>query len=111
MKIKDGVIFDEVNPETWFAAGFLCATYIALAVKECIVTSMRDGIHSANSKHYIGDALDARTRHLTEQDRQHILAFVKLWLDPMGYDTVLEADHIHCEFDKKPGEKFIDRVT
>lgn len=108
MKIKHGVIFDGVVPEVWYAAGFAAAACQTLTGKECVVTSFRDGVHGKVSLHYSGKALDIRTRHLSDVQARHLTTFLKQFLSPMGFDVVLEHDHIHIEF--QPRERqFIEK--
>lgn len=67
---------------------------------DCVITSRFDGLHSENSLHYKGLALDFRTRDLTF-GQQHI--WVALCEEALGphWDVVLEKDHLHVEFDPK----------
>jgi hypothetical protein len=62
------------------------------------VTSGTDGKHMTGSKHYIGGALDVRTRGLTPEERRDVMSVVKRRLGK-GYDVVLESDHLHVEWD------------
>ena len=65
------------------------------------VTSVRDGKHSARSLHYVGLAMDVRIWALKEDaDKTQAITELKAALGP-DYDVVLEADHIHVEFDPK----------
>lgn len=65
--------------------------------EETVITSTYEGDHMPSSLHYSNDAYDVRRpeKHLTE-----ILPAIK---DRLGrhYDVVLEADHIHIEYDPK----------
>ena len=68
--------------------------------KELVITSARDGIHSAGSLHYYGLAVDLRiwgfsinTKHQIVKDLQDILGD--------GYDVILHESHIHVEYDPK----------
>ena len=65
---------------------------------ETVVTSLADGRHSRGSKHYVGFAGDFRTRHCTAAHQELIRAESA---DRLGddYDVVLEADHLHVEYD------------
>lgn len=69
---------------------------------DCIVTSIVDGRHSANSLHYRdgkGRAVDFRTRHLPDQETKE--AITRAISDALGpeFDVVLESDHVHVEYD------------
>jgi hypothetical protein len=68
---------------------------------EFVVTSVNDGKHRQGSLHYEGLAFDIRTWALkTAADKEHALRELKRALGP-DYDVILEADHIHIEFDPK----------
>lgn len=68
---------------------------------EFVVTSVKDGKHSARSLHYVGLAMDVRIWGLKE-DADKVQAISEL-RDALGkdYDVVLEGDHIHIEYDPK----------
>ena len=65
------------------------------------ITSAKDGVHSPGSLHYVGLAVDIRTK-----DMKEISLSVK-WLDKFlnvngkKFDVVFEIDHIHIELDEK----------
>lgn len=68
---------------------------------EITITSARDGSHMKNSRHYVGLAIDIRSR-----DMSNITESAK-WIDKFlninskCFDIVIENDHIHIEYDKK----------
>ena len=68
---------------------------------EITITSARDGSHMKNSLHYVGFAIDIRSR-----DMSNVTDSAK-WIDKFlningqCFDIVIENDHIHIEFDKK----------
>ena len=64
------------------------------------ITSANDGLHKKNSKHYKNEAIDIRTRDMSEQNKVLTKVWIKKWLG-MNYDVVLESDHIHIEYDPK----------
>lgn len=66
--------------------------------KNFVVTSARDGIHSAGSYHYYGYAVDSRTRDLTEAQKQELVQFLKDNLSS-HYDVILHDTHLHVEYD------------
>lgn len=68
------------------------------AGKECVVTSLCDGVHSPNSYHYLLGAADFRTRHLTEEEQEGVAARLARKLGDQ-WDVVLESDHLHVEWD------------
>lgn len=64
------------------------------------VTSGTDGKHMKGSKHYVGDALDIRTRGLDQAQVMLVATHISERLGN-GYDVVVEKDHIHVEYDPK----------
>ena len=64
----------------------------------CVITSAVDGKHSKGSKHYIGYALDIRSRNMTSNGKLSCTKQLKVKLGN-EFDIVLEKDHIHLEFD------------
>lgn len=75
--------------------------------KTLTVTSINDGKHSANSKHYNGCAFDSRTRNNSgdlsqwPDDLKRQLAQTARNRLGSDYDVVIESTHIHTEFDPK----------
>ena len=71
-----------------------------------VVTSGNDGTHLATSLHYKNLALDFRTGHnweaplMSEDEARELCEELKARLG-MGFDVVLEKDHVHCEYDPK----------
>lgn len=77
-----------------------------VAGKECVVTSLCDGIHGANSFHYILGGADYRSHHLTTEEKHEVLRRVR---DELGdeFDFILEDEglrneHYHGEWDNNP---------
>lgn len=68
--------------------------------KELVITSARDGIHSAGSLHYYGYAVDLRTHYFSENAKRQI---AKDLGDHLGsdYDVILHSTHIHVEYDPR----------
>lgn len=69
------------------------------------ITSGRDGLHKAGSLHYVGRAIDLRTRDLTDAEGDALVTALR-WRLPRQYDVVDErtkagAPHIHVEYDPK----------
>lgn len=67
---------------------------------DCTITAGLDGKHSAGSLHYVGMALDFRTRVIPGADREPLRAKISARLGP-DFDVVLEADHYHVEYQPK----------
>lgn len=99
MDIKPGVRINGIKPE------MLLGVIVANSIfekhgKEFTLTSVVDSKHSRGSKHYSGNAIDARTRHLStvEADRLTIAINTALGAD---FDVVLESTHLHLEYHPK----------
>ncbi len=68
---------------------------------EAIITSNADGLHSHNSLHWMGFALDWRTNHLNNDlDRKLVSDRIRSRLG-VDFDVVLESDHLHTEWHPK----------
>ena len=67
--------------------------------QELVITSARDGIHSAGSLHYYGFAVDLRTRYFSPNAKRQVANDLD---DILGedYDVIVHATHIHVEYDK-----------
>ena len=74
--------------------------YLGVTGKEPIITSANDGQHMTKSLHYVGRAIDLRTRNLSLSEQRVVLRELKLRLGN-AFDIILEPDHIHLEFDPK----------
>lgn len=69
---------------------------------ELVITSARDGIHSAGSLHYYGYAVDIRASENWNygiSDIMEMAAELKKALGD-GYDVIVHETHIHVEYDK-----------
>ena len=88
-----------VRPQIWDAMTIADKVYSDFGY-DCVVTSLCDGSHSRNSKHYEGNGLDLRTRHVAEADKHPIRDKLANKLGKK-YDVILEGNHIHVEFDPK----------
>lgn len=64
---------------------------------ETCITSGIDGKHMQNSLHYVGRALDFRTRHLRDDQPRRVAELISKRLGP-SFDVILEADHLHVEW-------------
>lgn len=106
MKIKAGVKLAGVKPET--VVGMMVVNDIINAnfPGEFVVTSVLDGKHKVGSKHYEGYAFDVRIRYLKDNEQIDTLASaIRGALNGQDsnqvgdWDVVVEATHIHVEFD------------
>lgn len=68
--------------------------------QELVVTSARDGIHSAGSLHYYGRAVDLRTRYFSEGTLNEVVEELRSVLGE-DYDVIVHSTHAHIEFDPK----------
>ena len=72
----------------------------------CIMTSCKDGKHSNTSLHYVGDAIDLRSKHIPAMSTKRLI--IKEMIEALGdeFDIMLEdigepREHIHIEFQPK----------
>lgn len=97
-KVKDGVNLSNIHEKMWSAVDKIAKVYSNHGV-ECVITSGRDGTHSAHSLHYAGKALDIRTNNIgSSADMAKIFQETKSSLGE-EFDVVLEKDHLHVEYD------------
>jgi len=106
VRFKDGVSINGIRPE------LLLGMYRAETVYKhnaphnypFTITSVCDGTHSENSLHYRGLAFDMRTwrdqtgGQWTRNQKGLFANALRRWLGP-EWDVVVEATHIHVEFD------------
>ena len=95
--IKNGVDLRGLSPQMAIAYTIATKCY---GQYDCVITSANDSKHGPNSLHYMGQALDLRTRHLNGQGLQSVYHKLKESLGDQ-FDVVLEADHIHLEYQPK----------
>ena len=73
--------------------------------RDTVITSGNDGAHGMHSKHYDNRGLDFRTFHLPGGylglEARDIAQRLNAQLKPLGFDIVLEKDHLHVEYDPK----------
>ena len=104
-KIKDGVSVSGLRPEMLLAFDVANEVYEALGVEFCVLTAGVDGEHGRGSLHYVGLAIDTRTRDFPNGGNNSDLidVAVKLIQDRLGkqYDVVRESNHLHIEFQPK----------
>lgn len=68
--------------------------------EDVIITSVNDGAHSQTSLHYVGHAVDLRTKHLKPIARQTVRDDIAVALGA-DFDVILESDHLHIEYQPK----------
>lgn len=82
MLIAHSVVTEVMNPHGW------------------VITSALDSEHRVGSLHYVGLALDYRTRHIPAEQLITIADTIRQRLGEQ-FDVVLESDHLHVEFQPK----------
>lgn len=97
LELKHGVKVSGIAPEMVLAAVVAACVYEDIGA-DCVITSCKDGQHSANSLHYSGKAIDLRTRDLAPEIRKEVALSIAAALGP-EFDVVDEIDHIHLEHD------------
>ena len=106
MKIKEGVNLTGLRPEMSIALMVVESVYYDIVGQGVTVTSAVDGKHRNNSRHYIGLAVDIRTRdddkceQWSQEIKQQIAKVLRQNLGS-NYDVVVESTHIHIEYDPK----------
>ncbi len=97
---KKGVSLRGLQPEMAVVLTIVAEIYESEFEADTIVTCGTEGRHGKASKHYTGHALDFRTRHIDEDEREKLADAVK---DCLGdeFDIVLHESHLHIEFDPK----------
>lgn len=99
MILKPGVKIEGARPE--LIIGLMVAdTVYARYNTELVVTSIMEGRHMTNSKHYDGLAADLRIKNVLAVRHMELLGALKNSLG-WDFDVVLESDHIHIEYDPK----------
>lgn len=98
LSLKPGVRVGGLAPEMVLAGVVVMMVFREWGYNSCTITSCRDGQHKEGSLHYVGKALDFRTRDVVQSQLPTIVADIK---EALGeeFDVVLEKDHIHLEFD------------
>ena len=66
--------------------------------KDLVVTSLMEGNHKPNSKHYVGQAADFRTHFFKLEELPYVVEDLRELLGE-DYDVILETTHIHVEYD------------
>lgn len=109
LEIKNGVRMKGLTPQ--LVIGIVVAEGVFSHYgRDCVVTSLNDSEHMKGSKHYEGNGVDFRVRHLDGNDsdlKSDDLAMAKLIVsdlkDSLGqdFDVLLEGNHIHMEYDPK----------
>ena len=99
IRIKQGVNIAGIKQEIVLAINIASVIFAKYKV-DCVITCGTNGNHSRGSLHYVGYAVDLRSRDLTDISKQNVLAEIK---DALGaqFDIVLHSTHYHLEFQPK----------
>jgi hypothetical protein len=97
--LKPGVRVAGIRPEVLLAVVAAERVFEEAGV-DLVLTACVDGKHSVGSLHYAGQAVDIRTRDVPPEIRQKLATRVRECVGE-DYDVILEADHIHLEFQPK----------
>lgn len=110
MRLKKTANQLNIQPQIYYAIGLSEAVYAEHGF-DLVVTCLNDSHESRpNSLHNKGLACDVRTRTIPTSTLNIIYNEIKLALDKLGYDIVLETDHIHIEYQPKVAENWIQET-
>jgi hypothetical protein len=101
LRIKPGVKLAGMSPQIGLAIQAAMAIWTADG-DTLTITSVNDGRHSHTSLHYSGQAVDLRTRDLSDPQRKADLLGEALGVD---FDVLFEVDHIHVEYQPRYAAK------
>jgi hypothetical protein len=103
---KQGVEFHDLSPQMVLAHIIVVSVFTRRAL-DCIITSGSDGVHGNKSLHYAGNALDYRTRHMTETEAIEVHAEIRKQL-PKDYDVINHPRKIVNNVVEHPGSLHIE---
>jgi hypothetical protein len=109
---KRNVNLAGVHPQLLFVANEVGNSLHGQLKRPLLITSARDSQHTPGSLHYTGGAMDLRTRDLSPEQRQAIVA----QFQAKGLIAVDEGDHIHVAMPKEgynptPGPGMVGHVA
>lgn len=99
IEIKEEVKVNGLRTEILLAIVLADRVYSNYGIS-CVLTEVTGGKHGRASLHYVGLAVDLRTRDMSSGMAEEIVQELKKALG-FQYDVVLEKDHIHIEFQPK----------
>jgi hypothetical protein len=97
--LKPGVRITGIRPELLIAV-MAAERVFDHAGHDLMLTACIDGKHMAGSLHYSGLAVDIRTKNVPATDVPELITRIKACVGG-DFDVILEADHIHVEFQPK----------
>lgn len=104
VKFKTGVVLD-LQPEMSRALPLIEQAHVDAGItRGAFITSGVDGTHREDSKHYLGLAVDLRTRDLASGEVTRLTSALRRRLNGSSvanrpYQVIVEGTHIHVEFD------------
>jgi len=98
-QIKDGAKVNGLRVEILLAFDIAHTIFSSYGV-DTVMTEGTGGTHGKASLHYVGLAIDLRTRDLTPTQQLEARDKLAIALGAQ-YDVILESDHIHIEFQPK----------
>lgn len=101
--IKDGVDWSGVDEMIVYASRVAEGVYQRIANVPVVITSLRDGVHSPGSKHYLGKAVDWRIHTVPVSLRGLLIRELQKAL-PFPFQILHEKigtadEHCHAELD------------
>jgi len=99
VRLKKGVSIDGIQPDI-IAVMAPAALIWKRHGQELVITAGTDGKHSEGSLHYVGLALDFRTRYFG-MDQMILVTSELRKAVGRDYDVVMHKTHIHVEHDPK----------
>ena len=96
LRIKYGVDVNGLKPEIVLAFHIASVLYQEYGY-DCVLTSGLEGKHARQSSHYLGFAIDLRTRDFPVDMAVKVAKELQARLT-VDYQVILESDHIHVQF-------------
>jgi len=106
LKVKDGVRLFGLIQEILWAADRCVDVFAELAGVDVVITSARGDRHSRASLHYIGAAIDIRTREMNDETIRAVISRLKQVLGK-DFDVIFEGNHIHIEYQPKGANDYL----
>lgn len=96
MILKKGVKVQDISTEMVLALVIIEPLFKDITI-DMRITSVRDGVHSVNSKHKLGQAVDLGTRNTDQEELVELTQTIRASLTD-EYFVLLESNHIHIQF-------------
>ena len=96
MKIKTGVKVSGIQPEMTLALMVIHGILMSHG-QELVITSVKEGPHSKRSRHYIGYAVDVRSRDIEPDSIPLVESQMQSALGA-EYFVQFERNHFHIQF-------------